>query len=259
MSSILIEDPAELNGRLRVITINRPQKRNALNEETLRQLISAIQKADADTRVRALVITGAGTDAFCAGADLAAIVQEEGGALGISAFGELFIALQRIGVPVIAAVNGVAVGGGLGIVLASDMVVMSQDARIGAPEVKRGLFAMFIARLVYQSFPEKVANRMLMLGEMLDASRALELNVVNQLAPPEGVLEAAIQLAMPLCDLSGAVLRGGKRAIRRQRDFKFEEAMTFLGEELKANLALNDSREGISAFLQKRPAKWTDS
>lgn len=256
---ILVVDPENLNGRLRVITINRPQKRNALNDEMLRKLIFEIRTADEDLRIRALIITGAGTSAFCAGADLSAIVGEEGSIDGISAFGELFLTLQQVGVPVIAAVNGVAVGGGLGIVLASDLVVMSMNAQIGAPEVKRGLFAMYISRLVYQSFPEKVANKMLLTGEMLDAAKLLELNIVNQLVNADEVLTSAMEMAKPLCELSGAVLRAGKRAIRRQRDFDFTSAMHFLGEELKSNLALNDSREGISAFLQKRAAKWTDS
>ena len=118
---------------------------------------------------------------------------------------------------------------------------------------------MFIARLVYQALPEKIANRMLMLGEMLEAPRLKELHVVNELAKPENVLETAKELVKPICELSGAVMRAGKKAIRKQRDFDFEGAMSFLGEELKANLALNDSKEGISAFLEKRRPNWSDS
>jgi len=256
MSEILVESPER---SFRILTINRPEKRNALNHATLQKLIAEIKAADADPHLRALIITGSGDSAFCAGADLAAIIADEGSIEGISAFGDLFLVLNSVGIPVISAVNGTAVGGGLGIVLASDLVVMSDKAKIGAPEVSRGLFAMFISRFVYQAFPEKVANQMLLLGEMLDAQRALSLGVVNQLAPPDEVLPEAIQLARRLGELSGSVLRVGKRAIRKQRDHNFEDAMHFLGDELKKNLRLNDSREGISAFLEKRLPVWSDS
>jgi enoyl-CoA hydratase/carnithine racemase len=256
MTEILVENP---DSRSRILTINRPAKRNALNHATLEKLIAEVKAADADTHLRALIITGAGDSAFCAGADLAAIIADEGSIEGISAFGDLFLVMNSIGIPVISAVNGTAVGGGLGIVLASDLVVMSDKAKIGAPEVTRGLFAMFISRFVYQAFPEKVANQMLLLGEMLDAQRALELGVVNQLAPQEEVLPKAIELARRLSELSGSVLRVGKRAIRKQRDFDFTESMHYLGAELKKNLHLNDSREGISAFLEKRRPSWSDS
>jgi enoyl-CoA hydratase/carnithine racemase len=257
--SILVENPPIANGRYRILTINRPQKRNALNHATLQKLIEEVKAADEDPHLRALIITGAGDSAFCAGADLAAIIADEGSVEGISAFGDLFLVLGSVGIPVISAMNGTAVGGGLGIVLASDLVVMSEKAKIGAPEVTRGLFAMFISRFVYQAFPEKVANQMLLLGEMLDARRALELGVVNQVVPQEEVLGEAIKLAQRLSELSGSVLRVGKRAIRKQRDFEFDEAMHYLGAELKKNLRLNDAREGISAFLEKRPPTWSDS
>jgi enoyl-CoA hydratase/carnithine racemase len=257
--SILIENPENGKARYRIITIHRPHKRNALDHATLQQLIAQVKAADADKHLRALIITGSGDAAFCSGADLAAIIQEEGSVDGISAFGDLFLTLNNVGIPIIAAVNGVAVGGGLGILLASDLVVMSENAKIGAPEVKRGLFAMFISRFVYQSFPEKVANQMLLLGEMLDAKRALELGVVNAVVSQGEVLAEAVKMAHKLCELSGSVLRTGKRAIRRQRDYDFEAAMQFLGEELKTNLRLNDSREGISAFLEKRHPAWSDS
>lgn len=248
----------ETHGRYRVLTIHRPQKRNALNQETLGLLIEAIKAADADAHLRALIITGSGDRAFCAGADLAAIIEEEGSPVGISAFGDLFLTMNSVGIPVIAAVNGVAVGGGLGILLASDLVVMSEKAQIGAPEVSRGLFAMFISRFVYQAFPEKVANRMLLLGEMLDAHKALELNIVNQLAPQARVLDEAVAMANKLCRLSGSVLRAGKLAIRKQRDYDFVASMGFLGNELKKNLRLKDSLEGIQAFLDKREPEWSD-
>lgn len=257
--AILVDSPPALHGRLRILTIHRPHKRNALDHATLKRLIAEIKAADADRHLRALIITGSGDAAFCAGADLAAIIKEEGSVEGISAFGDLFLTLNSVGIPIIAAVNGVAVGGGLGILLASDLVVMANSAQIGAPEVKRGLFAMFISRFVYQSLPEKVANQMLLLGEMIDAQRCFELGVANKVVASEHVVAEAVAMAERLCELSGAVLRSGKRAIRRQRDYNFEEAMHFLGDELKGNLRLNDSREGISAFLDKRKATWSDS
>lgn len=256
---LVVHQPHNL-AHVRLLTINRPERRNALNAEVAHMLRDAILDADQDPSVRAVVITGAGEHAFCAGADLSGIIADEGSTLAgvTSAFGSLFSTMRHAGVPIVAAVNGVAVGGGFGIVLASDLVVMSSLARVGTPEVRRGLFAMFISRFMYEVMPEKIANEILFLGETLSAKEASLFHIANRVVLPEAVLPEALELARRIAEHSGSVLRKGKRAIRKQKDMTFSEANAFLGEQLAENLTLEDAREGINAFFEKRKPIWKD-
>jgi enoyl-CoA hydratase/carnithine racemase len=259
-SPILIEDNPRGLSHIRLVTINRPERRNALDGKTAQMLHEAIAEADSNKSIRAVVITGAGDHAFCSGADLSGIFSDEVTTLagGTSAFGTLLSTIQNAGVPVISAVNGIAVGGGFGIVLASDLVVLSSHARLGTPEVRRGLFAMFISRFVYEVIPEKLANEILLLGETLSAEQAKELHIANRVVAKEDVLATALGLAERIAEHSGSVLRMGKRAIRRQRDMDFAGAIEFLGDQLTQNLSLEDATEGITAFFEKRKPVWKD-
>ena len=256
---LVVHQPHNM-AHVRLITINRPALRNALNAEVAHMLCDAIRDADQDPSVRVVVLTGAGETAFCAGADLSGIFADVGSALegGTSAFATLFSAMRHGGVPIVAAVNGVAVGGGFGLVLAADLVVMSSLARVGTPEVRRGLFAMFISRFMYEVMPEKIANEILFLGETLSADEAKLLHIANRVVLPEEVLPTAFELARRIAEHSGSVLRKGKRAIRKQKDMTFPEANAFLGKQLAENLTLADASEGIKAFFEKRKPVWKD-
>lgn len=245
---------------VRLITINRPDKLNSLDGNAALLLCNEIIKADKDLSVRALVITGCGEKAFCAGADLGGIfedesVNSEGGA---SSFGKLFTAMRNSGVPIIAAVNGLAVGGGLGIVLASDLVVMSSETYVGTPEIRRGLFALYISRFLYEVLPEKVANEILYLGKTLTAVEAKSYNLVNRVVEQNKVLSEALNLAEQISQFSGSVLRLGKRSLNGQKNLRFDEAICFLGQKLDENLSLVDAKEGIKAFLAKCKPVWKD-
>lgn len=259
-SPILVQDNPGGLSHVRLITINRPERRNALDGKCAQLLYEAIGAADADASIRAVVLTGAGDRAFCSGADLSGIFSDEAVTLGggTSAFGILLSTIQNSGVPIISAVNGVAVGGGFGIVLASDLVVLSEEARLGTPEVRRGLFAMFISRFVYEVIPEKLANEILLMGETLSAAQAKKLHIANRVVPATEVLSVALDLAARIAEHSGSVLRMGKKAIRRQRDMDFASAIEFLGEQLSQNLSLEDANEGIKAFFEKRKPVWKD-
>ncbi len=263
MTDILLVDDARTAG-VRLLTLNRRERRNALSPELVRALIDALRAADVDETVRAIVITGAGDaddpkSAFCAGGDLGGGMagdgflqqhQERG------AFAELLVCMRRSSKPIVAAVNGTAFGGGFGIVLACDLAVAADDARLGTPEVKRGLFPMMIARLIYEQLPRKAANELVLLGEEVQGARAVEMGVVNSVVPRAQVMEAARTYAMRLAALSPAVLGLGRRAVNRQLDMPFDAALDHLRDQLTLNIQLEDAAEGIGAFLQKREPQW---
>lgn len=259
---LLVDDSPAGHAGVRLLTLNRPERKNALSPELVAALTRALLDAERDSGVRVVVLTGAGDGpkaAFCAGGDLG------GGLAGDGffeqhkergAFADLLLALRRMSKPVVAAVNGMALGGGLGLVLACDLAVAADDADIGTPEVKRGLFPMMIAALIYEQLPRKAANELVLLGGKVSGARAVEFGVVNAVAPRDEVLARALALAAQLTALSSSVLQLGKRAIAQQHDMPFEQKLMFLRDQLTLNLMLEDAAEGVAAFIEKREPQW---
>lgn len=251
---VLLEDAPDGTTGVRVLTLNRPERRNALSPELVVALTDALRTADRDPSVRAIVLTGAG-EAFCAGGDLGGGSQAEG-FLGMheerGAFADLLRTFRGLGTPTVAAVNGMALGGGFGLMLACDLAVAAEDARLGTPEVRRGLFPMMIGRLVYEVLPRRLANELVLLGESLNGKRAEELGVVNRAVATADVRAEALVLAGRLAQLSPAVLGLGRRALNRQLDMPHDVALSFLHDQLTLNLQAEDAAEGVSAFFEKR-------
>ncbi len=260
---LLIEDHPGGQRGVRVLTLNRPERKNALSPELVDALRAALADADKDDDVRALVLTGAGEGeraAFCAGGDLGGGMQGEGffeqhKRRGL--FAELLLQFRRMSKPVVGAVNGMALGGGFGLVLACDLAVAADDADLGTPEVKRGLFPMMIAALIYEQLPAKAANELVLLGGKVRGQRAVDVGVVNRVVPRGDVLREGVAYAAQLASLSPSVLQLGKRAIANQRDMPFEQKLGFLRDQLTLNIQLEDAAEGISAFFEKREPKWS--
>jgi enoyl-CoA hydratase/carnithine racemase len=249
---------------IRVLTLNRPERKNALSPELVDALTHALVEADRDQAVRVLVLTGAGDAAssraaFCAGGDLGSGQQGDGffeQHKERGAFAELLLAFRRMGKPTVAAVNGFALGGGFGLVLACDLAVASDDAELGTPEVKRGLFPMMIAALIYEQLPKKAANELVLTGGKVSGARAVELGIVNRVVPKAELIASAMEYARQLASLSTSVLQLGKRAIQQQHDMPFEQKLAFLRDQLTLNLQLEDAAEGVAAFLHKREPQW---
>jgi enoyl-CoA hydratase/carnithine racemase len=156
----------------------------------------------------------------------------------------------------VAAVNGLALGGGFGIVLGCDLAVAADDARLGTPEVKRGLFPMMIAALIDEVLPKKAAMELMLTGGEVSGQRAVDLGVVNRVVPRADVAAEAMKLANTVASMSPAVLALGKRAVHLQRDMPFEQKLMFLRDQLTLNLQLEDAAEGVAAFLEKRSPDW---
>lgn len=251
---LLVDDAPDGAEGVRLLTLNRPERRNALSPDLVSALVDALKAADDDDTVHVVVLTGAGEKAFCAGGDLGAPSGE--GFLGLhedrGRFVELLSTFRKMKKPSVAAVNGMALGGGFGLVLACDLAVASDAAELGTPEVKRGLFPMMIGRLVYEVLPRKAANELVLLGEKVSAARALEIGAVNRVVPPGDVRAAALELAGRMAELSPAVLGLGRRALNRQLDMPHDAALAHLHDQLTLNTQLEDAGEGIAAFFEKR-------
>ena len=247
---------------VRTLTLDRPERKNALSPELVEALTTSFLAADRDPAVRVVVLTGAGVgdkQAFCAGGDLGGGLQGDGffeQHMARGSFADLLLTMRRMKKPTVAAVNGLALGGGFGLVLACDLAVAADDARLGTPEVKRGLFPMMIAALIDEVLPKKAAMELMLLGGEVQGARAVELGIVNRVVPRANVAAAARDLAERLAAMSPAVLALGKRAVTLQRDMPFEQKLSFLRDQLTLNLQLEDAAEGISAFLEKRNPVW---
>jgi crotonobetainyl-CoA hydratase len=244
-----------------IITLNRPAAMNAVNPEVSRQVGIALELAAMDADVRAVVLTGAGDRAFCAGADLKVLSRGEPvTAPGRADWGFAGFVNHFISKPTIAAVNGFALGGGTELALASDLVVAVESATFGLPEITRGLFAAAggVFRLPAQ-IPRKIAMEMIFTGEPISAARALALGLVNQIVPDGAALEAALALAGKISANAPLAVQASKRLATGTNDgvVSGEELSWQQNDhEMTAVFASEDAREGTLAFTEKRPPVW---
>lgn len=249
---------AERVGHVVLITMNRPEARNAVNAEMCRTVGALLEQADADPDVRAVVLTGAGDKAFCAGADLKAISRGEAVVPPeIAHWSFLGWVRHPIGTPTIAAVNGPAQGGGTELVLASDLVVAVDTATFGLPEVKRGLIAgAGGAFRILEQLSHRVGMELLLTGEPITAAQALDLHLVNRVVPADQVVKAALELAETVAANAPLAVQASKRIALGIRDGKMPaeaDAWTVTGAEIRRNSASQDAAEGPRAFAEKRP------
>jgi enoyl-CoA hydratase len=249
----------EVDDTIARLTINRPDRRNALSASVVEALTLAFDELSGRGELRAIILTGAGDKAFCAGGDLGDQVGE-GGMLGMhqarGAFADLLLAMNRCAKPIIARVNGQALGGGFGLVLNCDLAVASTDALFGTPEIKVGLFPMMIMAVIQRNLPRKKAMELMLTGERISAEEALAIGVVNRVAAPEELDAVTDALARKVASFSPAILRLGRQAFYKTQDMSFEEALRHLHNELTINTLAEDAGEGIMAFLSKREPDW---
>jgi crotonobetainyl-CoA hydratase len=250
-------------GHVLLVTLNRPEVRNAVNLAVTLSLGDALEEAERDRGVWAVVVTGAGDKAFCAGVDLKAVARGESvmpADPGRAAWGFAGYVSHHISKPTIAAVNGFALGGGTEISLASDLVVAADTASFGLPEVRRGIFAGAggLFRLPAQ-IPKKVAMEMILTGEPITAQRALELGLVNRLVPQDQVVTAALDLAGKITANAPLAVQASKRVANGMRDGRVPaeaEAWELSLGEARALRQTADAAEGPRAFAEKRTPNW---
>ncbi len=237
-----------------VITLNRPDQRNAVNAAVAEGIAEALDRLDAEGELTVGVLTGAGKG-FCAGMDLKAFVEGESPHAGDRGFAG--ITRRAANKPLIAAVEGFAVAGGLEVALACDMIVAARGARLGIPEVKRSLVAAGGALLrLPQMLPRNLATELALTGEPIAAERGYELGLVNRLAEPGQALAAALELAGAIAGNGPLALAATKRVLAESVDWSRDEFWRRQGEIVGPVMASEDAREGARAFAEKRPPQW---
>jgi len=243
------------------IALNRPQQRNALSAQLLEELLAALAQARADGETRAVVLGSTDRRIFSSGADLTAFGADLPPVLkhfGSERFPELFKTLLGFPKPTVCSVAGAALAGALGIVLACDLVIASEEATFGLPEINVGAFPFMVMALLYRNVPRKKATELLLLGERIDAATAAELGIVNKVVPAQELEATTTEWAQRLASRSLAITRLGKEAIAAQLDMTLEQALAYLRGQLSLALTSEDAKEGVEAFFAKRKPNWRD-
>ncbi len=241
------------------ITLNDPDTRNALSAELLGGLIAAFERARDEQEVRCAVLCSSHERTFSSGANLggfaadAALVHKH---FGSERFVGLFKLIGELGKPTICAARGHVLAGALGIALACDLIVASEEATFGTPEINIGAFPFMIMALIYRNVPRKKANELLLLGERWSAQEAHAAGIVNRVVPA-GELDALVaEWAGKLAGKSPVIMRLGKEAMRRQMDMPLDDALDYLRAQLSLALSTEDIVEGVTAFFEKRDPQW---
>jgi enoyl-CoA hydratase len=241
------------------ISLNQPDTRNALSDELLSELTTAFEQARDDAAVRCVVLISTHDRIFSAGANLggfAAEVPIVHKHFATERFPRLFRLIGELGKPTLCAANGHVLAGALGIALACDLIIASEEARFGTPEINVGLFPFMIMALIYRNVPRKKTNELLLLGEQISAAEAERIGIVNRVVPPGEFQTAVIEWAEKLASKSPVMMKLGKDAMFRQQDMAFADALDFLRAQLTIAFTTEDIQEGVKAFFEKRPAEW---
>ena len=217
----------ENRGAVRLLTMNRPEKRNALNTELTRALLDALRAADADSAVGCVVLTGAG-QGFCAGADLGEFkgLKDPAAAEARAELTmQLHLSFSKTRVPVITSINGHAMGGGAGLAIAGDLALMAEGAKIGYPETKHGIVAAIVLGNLVRQVGRKAAFELVSFGEPIDAQRALQLGMVNRVVPPDALFAETFKMAERLCGVDRTALAETKKLFHEVADLPLERAL----------------------------------
>ncbi len=246
----------ERREHIALVTLNRPEARNAISPEVSQAMAAVLDEVESDAELRAVVVTGRG-DVFSAGADLKVVAAGKANDIARGKGGFAGIVTRDFPKPIIAAVNGPALAGGFEIVLSCDLVVAAETARFGIPEVKRGLMAAAggLIRLP-KRVPLAIALELAMTGDPIDADRALQLGLVNRVVPAERVLGEAIGLADRIGENSPIAVRNSRRLVREAAELSEADGWTRTLELMMPVFESGDAVEGATAFAEKRRPVW---
>jgi methylglutaconyl-CoA hydratase len=248
----------EKRGRAYWITINRPDKRNAINADVIAGIGAGYREAHADPDIRAIVLTGAGDKAFCAGADLQ---PGRGFAFDLSRpsldYADLIRQAQAATLPTIARINGVCMAGGMGLLCMTDLAVAADHVLFGLPEVKVGVFPMQVMSLMQNLAPRRQVREWALSGEPFGAVEALQAGLLNHVVAA-AELDAKVQwLLARIVDKSPTAIRRGKYAMRAIEAMSFEQAIAYTESQIALLAMTEDAKEGLAAFNEKRKPAWT--
>jgi enoyl-CoA hydratase/carnithine racemase len=249
----------ETRGRALWIWIDREERRNAINKRVIAGIEAAVAAAQADPAIRAIVLTGAGRRAFCAGADLSSGTGTF--TLGLddpmTDFGKLARLMRGIGIPTIARVNGDCVAGGMGLMALCDLAVAADHARFGLPEAKVGVFPMQVLVFLRSMIGARAINELCLTGEFITAARARDIGLTNDVVPFDDLDARVDALVGKLAAMSPVALRRGKYAIAAMETMAFPEALAFAEQLIAVTALTGDAAEGLAAFNERRKPRWT--
>jgi len=250
----------EDHGKVAVLTLNRPDARNALSESLLSALQGSFDQIKDDQSVHVVVLKAAGPG-FCAGHDMREVLDNRQRSYYEWLFAQctkVMTSIKALPQPVIAAVQGAATGAGAQLAATCDMVLASTEAKFATPGVNIGLWCSTPSVAVSRSVGQKAAMEMLLTGDMMDAETAQRFGLVNRVLPADALYDEAMVLAQKIATKSRLVVSLGKEAFYRQTEMNIADAYTYTADVMTHNLLKDDSVEGMSAFLEKRPPEWSN-
>lgn len=247
--------------RVATLMINRPHAHNTLTPDVLSGIQVCLEKASADSEVGAIVIRGAGGRAFCAGADLGSGLQAKDASFldrheARAEFAKVLLGMQRTPKPIVAAVEGMCMAGGVGLCLACDLAIAEEGAQFALPEIKRGLWPYMVTALLIRHVGPKKALELCMTGERISAPEAERIGLITRCVPKEEFEEELQRVVSRITSFSPAVMALGKRSFYTMGDLPLDKALEYLASQLTLNTQLEDMAEGIAAFLQRRDPRW---
>ena len=250
----------EVKDRIATITLNRPERRNAINDGIIAGLNQGLDRADQNPNVSAVILIGQGGH-FCSGADLGG-----GGFTGQQSFlelhegrghyAQLLLKMNKCRKPILAAIEGYCLAGGMGLCLASDLAIASEEAQFGTPEIKRGLWPYMVTALLIRNVGRKKALELCLTGDRITAAEAERIGLINYAFSGSEFKKRVDEMAQKLASFSPAVLGLGKRSFYQMADMGVEEALEYLKSQLTINTQTEDIVEGVTAFMEKREPQW---
>jgi len=249
------------DGEVATLTLNRPEKRNAISTPMIEDLVAALGAAEADKSVRVVILTGAGK-AFCSGMDLETLQAlanqtPEQNLADSRRMAKMFQLVYSFPKPLITAVNGAAIAGGCGLATLSDFTLAVPTAKFGYTEVRIGFIPALVSVMLRRQVGEKHARDLLLSGRIIDAAEAFRLGLVTEITPPDDLMKRAREVASMLLEASPTSLALTKRLLLRYDEERLRAEMELATQENAQIRATEDFREGLASFLEKRPPKWT--
>ena len=250
----------ELSGPVAIISINREDRRNALNPDVLEGILEAVSQITNEKDIRVLVLTGKGSKAFCAGADL----KDSNDVFSTERddtttdFGRLARVFKSLGIPSIARVNGDCVAGGMALMSLCDLAIATEKARFGLPEAKVGVFPMQVLVYLRNHIYPRHINELILTGELIDSHKAQAIGLLNKVVKDEDLDHAINSMINKILGLSPVAIKKGKAAMITMESMGFAEALSYAESQIALISKSIDAREGISAFNEKRSPKWVN-